>query len=241
MRSWCVAATVSEHASAGRQPVKVVKTYDATVHVCPIPSAPGRPDRTARAACVSHSLVTTKRCGVKPLRRLLMLSVANVPPECEMSSTHESEKLCDASWNEKPTCGVGKLWPSWPRSLLAESTTILSAGKRRCRSEANCSPSQSETSHPEMRRSTEPSCVPAACACSRLRSRACRVNAVRRLSELEGSSQSSWMRCSTDGISAMSRPTGSRPPIAGIGSTRGLPPSRSTRFSIGRWEPKRCS
>ena len=36
---------------------------------------------------MSHSEVTTKRLVVKPLSRLPTLSVAKVPPECEIIST----------------------------------------------------------------------------------------------------------------------------------------------------------
>ena len=69
--------------------------------------------------------------------------------------------------------------------------TILSLGKALCRSEANCSPIQSETSQPVMSRSTEPSCEPSSCMSSRFLIFESSVNAVSRLSEEEGSFQSS--------------------------------------------------
>ena len=89
-----------------------------------------------------------------------------------MSSTHERLRSRDFSLSLKPACGVskpikgryGEIWvrhrgdigetyacgvgkpcPSWPSSLLAETTSMLRRGKARCRSDANCSPSQSET------------------------------------------------------------------------------------------------
>eukprot|EP00966_Prymnesium_polylepis_P123963 2866690-Prymnesium_polylepis.1 len=82
--SCCVAATVSEHGSAGRDPQKVVNTYEASLNVS------GRPcngARTDRATCVSHSLVTTNIDRVNALRRYEQLRVANVPPLCEIMMT----------------------------------------------------------------------------------------------------------------------------------------------------------
>ena len=62
-----------------------------------LPFLPGLPARTERAICVSHSEVTTKRLVVKPLSRLLTLSVAKVPPECEIISTLVLLKSYDVS------------------------------------------------------------------------------------------------------------------------------------------------
>ena len=52
VNSWCVAATVREHGSAGLVPQNVVKTYDPIVQ--PSDFSPGLPARTARPICVSH-------------------------------------------------------------------------------------------------------------------------------------------------------------------------------------------
>ena len=59
--SSCVAATVSEHGSAGRRPQKVEKTYEAILKEG---GAPGLPARTALAMHVSHSEVIQKRSSV---------------------------------------------------------------------------------------------------------------------------------------------------------------------------------
>eukprot|EP00964_Phaeocystis_antarctica_P024468 scaffold13696_cov59-Phaeocystis_antarctica.AAC.2 len=127
------------------------------------------------AACVSHSLVTAKRSGVKALSMLAHARVAKVPPECVSSSTTLLRKEWLSPWKRKPACnreckpacGTGNCCPSWPSSLLAEMVTTLSRGKARCTSAANCSPSHSDTSHPVISRSTEPSVRPSR-ACSRL-------------------------------------------------------------------------
>ena len=63
------------------------------------------------------------------------------------------------------------------------------------------------------------------------------VKTVSRLSERHGSFQSSWIFLMMRGMSAMSAPTGSLSPSLGSGSTKGLPPSRSTRLNRGSFEP----
>ncbi len=61
MSSAWVAATVSEHGSAGRSPQKVEKTYEAILNEG---AAPGLPARTARAATrrTEHARVS-ERCS----------------------------------------------------------------------------------------------------------------------------------------------------------------------------------
>ena len=123
--------------------------------------------------------------------------------------------------------------------MFAESVTILSRGKALCRSDANCSPIHSDTSQPVTSRSTEPSCVPSSCCISRFLIFEKSVKTVSRLSELDGSFQSSWIFLMIRGMSAMSEPTASLSPSLGSGSTNGLPPSRSTRLNRGSFEPLR--
>mmetsp|Transcript_22366 Transcript_22366/g.53090 ORF Transcript_22366/g.53090 Transcript_22366/m.53090 type:complete len:245 (-) Transcript_22366:107-841(-) len=198
--------------------------------------SPGRPSRTVRATCVSHSLVTAKRSGVKALSMLAHARVAKVPPECVSSSTTLLRKEWLSPWKRKPACGTGNCCPSWPSSLLAEMVTTFSRGKARCTSAANCSPSHSDTSHPVISRSTEPSVRPSR-ACSRL----AKAHAVIRLYECTGSSQSRICVRSTAGMSAMSSPTGSLS-AAGLGRgwMRGLLSSRSSLLKSGGclcWPP----
>ena len=90
MSSCCVAATVREHGSAGREPQKVVKMYDSSRKLS---GRPGTPERHERATCVSHSDVTQKISFVKALRRYEQLSVAKVPPECEIKMTSVLRRL----------------------------------------------------------------------------------------------------------------------------------------------------
>ena len=94
------------------------------------------------------------------MRRLEHASVANVPPECVIKSTGLPLILKESLLNGKQCCGIGADWPSWPSSLFAESVTMRSFGKTRCKSDAKASPSQSETSQPVTSKSTEPSCFP---------------------------------------------------------------------------------
>ena len=82
---------------------------------------------------------------------------ANVPPEWETMSTRLLLKLCEQALKAKPGCGMGSSWPSKPSSLLEERVTILSFGKTRCRSDANCSLTQRLVSHPVSNKSTDPS------------------------------------------------------------------------------------
>ena len=56
------------------------------------------------AACVSHSLVTAKRSGVKALSMLAHARVAKVPPECVSSSTTLLRKEWLSPWKRKPAC-----------------------------------------------------------------------------------------------------------------------------------------
>jgi len=231
--SWCVATTETVHGSAGRMPQKVVKQYEPSLADEPSKNSSRWGSRTALATCVSHSEVTTKSSEVNDLSRLEQARVAKVPPEWVMSSTGEFLNDLEPSKNWKPSCGMGKAWPSSPSSLLAEMQTMLSLGMTRCRSAANCSPTQSETSQPVMSRSTEPSCVLASCSSSRLRSRETSVQAEKRLIELEGISQSFCIVRSTCGMEAMSWPTESESGSGGMGMISGLPSSCSTRRSSG--------
>ena len=123
MRSWCVATTVSEHGSAGREPQNVVKTYEASLNLL---GCPGTPARTERATCVSHSEVTTKRLGVKALRRYEQLRVANVPPECEIRMTIVLRRLCVREWRRKPDCDRQRPHGAYERQGRATPTQMTS-------------------------------------------------------------------------------------------------------------------
>ena len=237
-----MATTESEHGSAGRRPANVEKV-NAPIWPIPFGFFPGIPSRTERAIAVSHSEETQKMFLVSALSRCAQLSVANVPPECEMSSTTVS-RLTLSVWllNWKPNCATAKVWPYSPSSLFAEIVTMLSFGKMRWRSEANCSPSQSDTSQPVTSRSTEPSCAPLWCRAKRSFILFVSVHAVIRLSERPAESQSSRSRLSTAGISRRSVPTGSLFGGGG-GSMKRLPRRWRTRFAEARTagRPRRAS
>ena len=117
-------------------------------------------------------------------------------------------KQCEWPLTAKPACGISHPWPSCPKILFALSVTTFSFGKTRSRSEANCSPTHSDTSQPVMSRSTLP------CRGCRGRARASafswfvKAHAVIRLRLSPFSwSKSSAIRLRTDGRSARSRPT----------------------------------
>ena len=231
--SCCVAATLTEHGSAGRTPTSVEKMRDVKA---PSPLTA----RSCFPICVSHSLATTKMAEVEETSRLEEASGANVPPECETTITMESVKSSLRLPRGCPMAGTGRSCPNRPRILLALTERTSRRGNALARSAANCSASHSETSHPVTTTSTERwlLVVPLTRRSSRRRKHRDRFQAVSRFREIVPFGlfrQSSWMSRRTRGTSRTSAPTRSgRSGASGLMNS--LPSSRVMRWNSAFFE-----
>mmetsp|Transcript_32957 Transcript_32957/g.102174 ORF Transcript_32957/g.102174 Transcript_32957/m.102174 type:complete len:250 (+) Transcript_32957:581-1330(+) len=220
----CVAATVSEHGSAGRTPAPVTKIRDSNILQSSF--------RSCLPICVSHSDVTTKRRSDDACSRLETANDPKVPPECDTISTSASFRSQQSSANAWPVWGIGKSWPHRPSSLFAETHRTANRGKHAARSAANCSPSHNETSHPVTTKSTAAGAsLPSARRASRARSCLAKLCAVNRFRPWPVR-QSSLKRAQTPGRSLRSRATSSAQE-AGSGPISGFRSNRTRRRRSG--------